>query len=175
MILKRIQKFLTWIGRNLHFAKFQFITHESIKGKNESHMNYLVSLRFMGFIQMHIRGRRTVKYGGRKIFFDSIRLKDGSGRRTLKSFSQADGRRTADARCILHPLGSPQGRIRTTDAKDFSQADGSGRQMHPLRPPQGRIWTTDAKNVSKADESAPHSSGSRTDSDGGQAKLKKRT
>ena len=30
---KKNSKFLTWIGRSLHFAKFQFITHESIKGK----------------------------------------------------------------------------------------------------------------------------------------------
>ena len=41
-------------------------------------------------------GRRTVKDDGRKTFFDSVRLKDESGRRTDNFLSQADrgGRRT---------------------------------------------------------------------------------
>ena len=34
-------------------------------------------------------GRRTVKDDGRKIFFDSVRLKDGFGRRTLRIFPQS--------------------------------------------------------------------------------------
>ena len=45
-------------------------------------------------------GRRTVKDDGRKIFFDSVRLKDGSGRRT-------------------HIIRPPQGRIRTSDGQNF--------------------------------------------------------
>ena len=58
------------------------------------------SKSFLKFCQMHLKrssgagvagrgrpswdggGRRTVKDDGRKIFFDSVRLKDGSGRRT---------------------------------------------------------------------------------------------
>ena len=68
VILKRIQNFLTWIGRNLHFARFQFITHESIKGKNKSH-SWIISWRFMGFIQMH----STLKFVARSTYQNGLK------------------------------------------------------------------------------------------------------
>ena len=73
-----------------------------------------------------------------------------------------------------------KGRIRTADGSNSMKPDGCGRRTHPLRPPQGRIRTADAQTFfpggRKRTADAPHSSASRTDSDGGQAKfLRKRT
>ena len=66
-----------------------------------------------------------------------------------------------------------KGRIRTADGSNSMKPDGCGRRTHPLRPPQGRIRTADAQTFfpggRKRTADAPHSSASRTDSDGGQA------
>ena len=39
---------------------------------------------------------------------------------------------------ITHFLCQPQGRIRTTNAKIFSEVDGCGQRTHFIRPPQGQ-------------------------------------
>lgn len=91
VILKRIQNFLTWIGRNLHFARFQFITHESIKGKNKSY-SWIISWRFMGFIQMHSTQKfvaRSTYQNGLKALFMKLKyiwLWSPLGRPSLKGF-----------------------------------------------------------------------------------------
>ena len=68
-------------------------------------------------------GRRTVKDDGRKTFFDSVRLKDESGRRTDNFLSQADrgGRRTGEFVRLKDGFG------RRTD-KFLFEADGGGRR-----------------------------------------------
>ena len=58
-------------------------------------------------------GRRTVKVGGRTIFFDFVRLKDGSGGRTDNFLSQADrgGRRTGEFVHLKDGNGRRTGKI----------------------------------------------------------------
>ena len=58
-------------------------------------------------------GRRTVKVGERTIFFDFVRLKDGSGGRTDNFLSQADrgGRRTGEFVHLKDGNGRRTGKI----------------------------------------------------------------
>ena len=99
-------------------------------------------------------GRRTVKVGGRTIFFDFVRLKDGSGGRTDNFLSQADrgGRWTGEFVRLKNGF-------RRRTLKRFQSArkrtDSDGGQINfrskrtpdgEVRPPQGRIRTVDRHN-----------------------------
>ena len=73
-------------------------------------------------------------------------------------------------------LRPPQGRERTADRLTFVRSGRRRTRDGGVRPPQGRIWTADRQlfvsSGRKRAAGAPHSSVSRTVSDGGQGQFR---
>ena len=84
------------------------------------------------------RPKRTEADEGRTL---SVRLTDGFGHRTVKKFSK---RTVTDGGQI--PLVRLKDGFGRRTLKKILKADGSGRRTEPYRPPQGRIRTSDGKN-----------------------------